>query len=132
MDAKVKPGCTKAPNDTDTPMHRMLGVLAGPWTIYLIWVLSTEGPMRFGALRRRIEGISTKVLTERLRLLEAEGFVTRHYEPTVPPQVTYSPTERIDELIPVLKMFCSLSRKWYGAGCGQHEQEPEPAEAAAS
>ena len=92
----------------------MLGVLAGPWTIYLIWVLSTEGPMRFGALRRRIEGISTKVLTERLRLLEAEGFVTRHYEPTVPPQVTYSPTGRIAELIPVLKMFCQLSRKWYG------------------
>jgi DNA-binding HxlR family transcriptional regulator len=93
----------------------MLGVLAGPWTIYLIWVLSTEGPMRFGALRHRIEGISTKVLTERLRLLEAEGFVTRHYEPTVPPQVTYSPTQRIAELIPLLGMFCQLSRKWYSA-----------------
>jgi len=111
MDTVKKPACVA--NDTDTPMHRMLGVLAGPWTIYLIWVLSNEGPMRFGALRRRIEGISTKVLTERLRLLEAEGFVTRHYEPTVPPQVTYSPTERIAELLPVLRSFCDLSRKWY-------------------
>ena len=100
-------------NSPDSPMHRMLGVLAGPWTIYLLWVLYTEGPMRFGALRRRIEGISTKVLTERLRLLEAEGFLTRHYEPTVPPQVTYSPTERIAELLPVLRAFCDLSRKWY-------------------
>lgn len=111
MDTATKPTCVA--KDTDNPMHRMLGVLAGPWTIYLIWVLSTEGPMRFGALRRRIEGISTKVLTERLRLLEAEGFVTRHYEPTVPPQVTYSPTERIAELLPVLRTFCELSRKWY-------------------
>ena len=101
-------------NNPDSPMHRMLGVLAGPWTIYLLWVLYTEGPMRFGALRRRIEGISTKVLTERLRLLEAEGFLTRHYEPTVPPQVTYSPTGRIAELLPVLRSFCDLSRKWYG------------------
>lgn len=112
MDTSKKPGC--ATNEADNPLHHMLGVLAGPWTIYMIWVLSTEGPMRFGALRRRIEGISTKVLTERLRLLEAEGFVTRHYEPTVPPQVTYSPTARIAELLPVLKTFCELSRKWYG------------------
>ena len=120
MDTHEKPSCNTNGADTSGPLHRMLGVLAGPWTIYLIWVLSNEGPMRFGALRRRIEGISTKVLTERLRLLEAEGFVTRHYEPTVPPQVTYSPTERIAELIPVLKMFCSLSRKWYSV-------EPEAA-----
>ncbi len=125
MDTARKPGCAVAGNDTSTHMHRMLGVLAGPWTIYLIWVLSTDGPMRFGALRRRIEGISSKVLTERLRLLEAEGFVTRHYEPTVPPQVTYSPTERIAELIPVLKTFCQLSCKWYGEG-----RTPEPKNAA--
>lgn len=121
MDIPKKPAC--AANDTDNPMHRMLGVLAGPWTIYLIWVLSNEGPMRFGALRRRIEGISTKVLTERLRLLEAEGFVTRHYEPTVPPQVTYSPTERIAELLPVLRTFCDLSRKWYSND--HRDEEPK-------
>ncbi|MGH8373039.1 MAG: winged helix-turn-helix transcriptional regulator [Gammaproteobacteria bacterium] len=105
----------KGADDNDPPLHRMLGVLAGPWTIYLIWVLANEGPMRFGALRRRIEGISTKMLTERLRLLEAEGFVTRHYEPTVPPQVTYTPTARVNELLPVLKSLCALSREWYGS-----------------
>ncbi len=110
-----EPKCSTAPNNTDTPLHRLLGVLAGPWTIFLIWVLASEGPMRFGALHRRIEGISTKMLTERLRLLEDEGFVTRHYEPTVPPQVTYSPTKRVTELLPVLKMLCSLSREWYSS-----------------
>jgi len=110
-----KPKCEAAPNSTDTPLHRLLGVLAGPWTIFLIWVLANEGPMRFGVLHRRIEGISTKMLTERLRLLEDEGFVTRHYEPTVPPQVTYSPTKRVTELLPVLKMLCSLSRVWYSS-----------------
>lgn len=124
MNAEMKPGCATNAGDTSTLMHRLLGVLAGPWTIYLLWVLSTDGPMRFGALRRRIEGISTKVLTERLRMLEAEGFVTRHYEPTVPPQVTYSPTERIAELIPVLKLFCELSRKWYS---DDHAEPPRRA-----
>jgi len=107
--------CITTEDDNDTPLHRMLGVLAGPWTIYLIWVLANEGSMRFGALRRRIEGISTKMLTERLRLLEAEGFVTRHYEPTVPPQVTYSPTARVRELLPVLQSLCTLSRAWYSS-----------------
>lgn len=101
------------PEKSDTPMHRMLGVLSGPWTFYLIWILANEGPTRFGVFRRRIRGISTKVLTERLRLLEAEGFVTRHYEPTVPPQVTYSPTQRISDFVPALEMLCVLARKWY-------------------
>jgi DNA-binding HxlR family transcriptional regulator len=118
MESVTKPDetkCSTTPNNTDTPLHRLLGVLAGPWTIFLIWVLASDGPMRFGVLHRRIEGISTKMLTERLRLLEEEGFVTRHYEPTVPPQVTYTPTQRINELLPVLKMLCSLSRKWYSS-----------------
>ena len=62
-------------------MQKLLSILAGPWTFYILHVLRTEGPTRFGALRRRIPGISSKVLTERLRLLEQENFIYRHYEP---------------------------------------------------
>jgi len=88
-------------------------VLSGPWTMYLLWVLSTNGPTRFGALKRRIEGISTKVLTERLRMLEQEGILYRHYEPTVPPQVTYGLTERGKELVTVLDQLNDLAQRWY-------------------
>ncbi len=83
--------------------------------MYIIWTLSTAGPTRFGALRRQVEGISTKMLTERLRLLEQEGIVHRHYEPTVPPQVTYSLTEQSGELVAILDQLNGLAQRWYGA-----------------
>jgi len=83
--------------------------------MYLLWVLSTNGPTRFGVLKRRIEGISTKMLTERLRLLEQEGILFRHYEPTVPPQVTYGLTERGTELVGILDQLNDLAQRWYGS-----------------
>ena len=96
------------------PMQKFLSILAGPWTFYMLHVLRTEGPARFGALRRRIPGVSSKVLTERLRLLEQEKFIYRHYEPTVPPKVTYGPGERFDELSLVLCTLARLAEVWYG------------------
>ncbi|NJL10027.1 MAG: helix-turn-helix transcriptional regulator [Calothrix sp. SM1_7_51] len=92
----------------------MMTVLSGPWTMYILWVLSTNGPTRFGVLKRLIEGISTKVLTERLRMLEQEGILFRHYEPTVPPQVTYGLTERAKELVEILDQLNELAQRWYG------------------
>lgn len=96
------------------PVSQLMTVLSGPWTMYILWVLSTNGPTRFGALKRRIEGISTKVLTERLRLLEQEGILFRHYEPTVPPQVTYGLTDRGQELVGILDQLNLLAQRWYG------------------
>ena len=55
------------------PMDSILRLLMGPWTTYIIWVLSDKGPQRFGALRRSVPGISTRMLTERLRMLEGAG-----------------------------------------------------------
>ena len=95
------------------PVSTLMAVLSGPWTMYILWVLSTSGPTRFGALKRRIEGISTKVLTERLRMLEQEGILYRHYEPTVPPQVTYGLTERGQELVGILDQLNDLAQRWY-------------------
>tara|TARA_R110002095_G_scaffold1604_5_gene7903 strand:- start:737 stop:979 length:243 start_codon:yes stop_codon:yes gene_type:complete len=73
-----------------------------------------EGPKRFGELRQRLGAISTKTLTERLRLLEAEGWVLRHYEPTVPPQVTYSITPKVLELDGVMIELDRIAERWYG------------------
>jgi len=54
--------------------------------------------MRFGVLRRQVEGISSRVLTERLRTLEENGFVFRHYQPVIPPAVTYGITDRMKDI----------------------------------
>ena len=65
-------------------LPKLLGVLSGAWTLHILCTLHADGPTRFGELFRRLGPVSTKTLTERLRLLEAEGLVDRHYEPTVP------------------------------------------------
>lgn len=98
------------------PVSFLMDILSGPWTLYLLWVVATEGPIRFGALKRQVEGISTKVLTERLRLLEREGLIYRHYEATVPPQVTYGLTDQGSELVQVLDLLGDLAQRWYGDG----------------
>jgi DNA-binding HxlR family transcriptional regulator len=80
--------------------------------MHILWALSTNGPTRFGALRRQIEGISSRVLTERLRLLEQKRFVYRDYEPTIPPSVTYGITKRMKDIQKVLSELDQLARKW--------------------
>src|SRR5580693_6354874 len=94
------------------PMAGLLEVLTRPWTMHILWALSTNGPTRFGALRRQIEGISSRVLTERLHLLEQKGFVYRDYEPSIPPSVTYGITKRMKDIQKVLGELEQLARKW--------------------
>jgi len=59
-----------------------------------VWVLGNDGPSRIGELRRQADGISSRMLSDRLRLLEERGFIYRHYEPTIPhPSPTASQSE---------------------------------------
>ena len=96
------------------PMDAILRLLMGPWTTYVLWILRNGGPIRFGELKRQIAGVSAKVLTERLRALEAAGIIYRHYEPTVPPAVTYGLTARGRELDGVLDALNDVAVRWQG------------------
>ena len=87
-------------------------MLAGPWTLHILWVLGNDGPARFGELRRKVEGISARVLSDRLRLLEGRGFIYRNYEATIPPAVTYGITERMKDINKVLAELEKVARKW--------------------
>lgn len=60
----------------DLPARALLSLVTSRWAVLVSGALE-EGPQRFGALRRRLEGISPKVLTDKLRDLEAEGLLTR-------------------------------------------------------
>ena len=108
-----------AQSPTPCPMAGLLEVLTRPWTMHILWALSTNGATRFGVLRRQIDGISSRVLTERLRLLERKGFIYRVYEPTIPPSVTYGITKRMKDIQKVLSELDHLARKW--------QQEDAPA-----
>ncbi len=112
----MTPARKSIPNPSPCAIGGMLELLTRPWTLHILWYLSANGPMRFGVLRRQVEGISARVLTERLRTLEGAGFVFRHYEQTIPPAVTYGITERMKDIEKVLVQLEGLSRKWQGEG----------------
>ena len=58
----------------------------------------SEESLRWSELRRVVEGISEKMLAQTLRVLEGDGFVHREAQPTIPPRVDYSLTDRGREL----------------------------------
>ncbi|MGI5505368.1 winged helix-turn-helix transcriptional regulator [Lentzea sp. JNUCC 0626] len=74
------------------PCRDLLDMVASKWTALVIGDLE-DGPRRFGELKRRLEGISQKMLTQTLRTLERDGLVTRTVYPSVPLRVEYELTE---------------------------------------
>ncbi|GIH75090.1 winged helix-turn-helix transcriptional regulator [Planobispora longispora] len=66
----------------------VLEALANKWTCLLIDALR-HGPLRFGVLRRKLDGITQKSLTQTLRVMERDGIVIRTVYPTIPPRVEY-------------------------------------------
>jgi DNA-binding HxlR family transcriptional regulator len=77
--------------DATCPTRIVLDRIADKWTVLIIGLL-VQQPMRFNQLRKSIEGLSQKVLTQTLRTLEADGMVTRTVIPTVPVTVEYAVT----------------------------------------
>ena len=69
-------------------------------------------PTLLGELKRRVSGISAKMLTERLRSLEGAGLIKRDYEAAIPPRVTYSLTPRGHELDGVLGTLADVAIRW--------------------
>ena len=86
--------CPGEPRDTSQceKISALLSRVGDKWTVQVVRVLGT-GSMRFNALRRAIGEISQKMLSNTLRNLERDGFVTRSVAPTNPPQVEYALTE---------------------------------------
>lgn len=70
-----------------------MGVIAGKWKVSVLWALNTR-PMRFGELRRAMDGVTEKVLAAQLRELEDDGIVHREVYEEVPPRVEYSLTPK--------------------------------------
>ena len=101
-------------NPAKCPMDSLLRLLSGPWTTSILWVLRRDGPTRFGELRRKVSGISARILTERLRKLEAGGLIYRDYQPSVPPKVSYGLSARGLELQAVFDELSRVAGRWAG------------------
>lgn len=87
-----------------------LGVIGGAWTPNIIWYLS-KNPRRFSELKDDVAGISAKVLTQRLKRLEADRVIRRQVMPTSPPTVEYSLTELGLELKPAIEAIAAVGHR---------------------
>lgn len=87
--------------DPDCPTRLMLDRIGDKWAILILLSL-TDGPVRFNALRRRIGGISQKMLSQTLKSLERDGLITRTAIATVPVTVEYAMTPLAASLIAII------------------------------
>jgi DNA-binding HxlR family transcriptional regulator len=87
--------------DQYCPTRMALDRIADKWTVLIVGQLST-GVHRFSELRRAIDGISPKMLTQKLRELERDGVITRKIYASIPPKVEYSLTPLGQTLIGLL------------------------------
>lgn len=90
--------------DSTCPTRLLLDRVGSKWAVMIVLTLDDHGPeVRFGELRRRMPGVSQKMLTQTLRTLDADGLVRRRVEPSSPPAVHYSLTERGTTLVGPLR-----------------------------
>src|SRR3954468_8868554 len=96
MATHLAPAAATPPEIEHTPTNcrarEMLVRVADKWSMYVIHVLADAGPLRFSELRRRVDGVSQRMLTVTLRGLERDGLVSRAMYPEVPPRVEYALT----------------------------------------
>ena len=98
------------PPPGDCPLSNCMQFIRGTWTPHVIWYLKAE-PRRFSELKGDIHGISAKVLSTRLKELEAAGVVVREVMDTSPPTVEYSLTELGRELQPAIAAIVTVGVK---------------------
>lgn len=83
------------------PVCSLLSMLQGKWKFQILYNLCIKNPMRFGELRKNMDGITNTMLTSSLRELEQDGLVSRIQFNEIPPHVEYSLTEKGRDLLPV-------------------------------
>lgn len=97
----------------DSLAREIFSDVANKWALLIIEALGDD-TLRFGELRKEIEGVSHKMLTQNLRMLERNGLVERKVHPTVPPRVEYTLTEPGRALRVTIDGMCDWTHQYLG------------------
>lgn len=95
--ARYAPPADEIPDEIDPALEELvrgiIGQVADKWTMLILEVLEENGTLRFTQIGKLTHGISQKMLTQTLRQMERDGFVSRTVYPVIPPKVEYNLTE---------------------------------------
>jgi DNA-binding HxlR family transcriptional regulator len=94
--------------------HAAVELIGKRWAGAIIWALA-EGPHYYAELSQGVPGLSDRLLSRRLRELEAEGLVERSVHPGVPPRVSYALSEKGRELEPAMRELEAWAKRWNGS-----------------
>ncbi|MGX1365777.1 DNA-binding HxlR family transcriptional regulator [Streptomyces canus] len=97
----------------DSLARQIFSDVANKWAFLIIEALG-ERTLRFSELRDEVEGVSHKMLTQNLRMLERYGLVERTVYPTVPPRVEYTLTEPGQGLRATVDGMCGWTHQYLG------------------
>ena len=89
----------------------MVARFGNKWALLVILILSENEPIRYNELGRKIPDISSRVLSNTLRTLEADGLVVRKFYQEVPPRVEYSLTDTGRSLVPIILELTEWAQK---------------------
>lgn len=93
------------------PVRNVVARFGNKWALLVILVLSENEPIRYNELGRKIPDISSRVLSNTLRTLEADGLVLRTFYQEVPPRVEYSLTDTGRSLVPIILELTEWAQK---------------------
>ncbi len=93
------------------PVVYTLNQIEGKWKLPILYYLIHHKVMRYGELKKSIEGITHKMLSRQLKELESSGLIQRREYPQIPPRVEYTLTEKSANLLPVLAMMDDWGKK---------------------
>ncbi|MFH8796515.1 winged helix-turn-helix transcriptional regulator [Streptomyces sp. NPDC017941] len=118
MVTKQFTGVAGAPEEADlrradSLAREIFSDVANKWALLIIEALG-DRTLRFGEVRDEVEGISHKMLTQNLRMLERYGLVERTVHPTVPPRVEYTLTEPGRALRTTVDHMCDWTHRYLG------------------
>ena len=92
--------------------HAAVELIGRRWTGAIVAVLLDGGPLRFSEIAHAVPELSDRLLSERMKELEARGVVTRHVDPGPPVRVMYELTDMGRSLGPALQELKSWARRW--------------------
>lgn len=93
------------------PIRNVVARFGNKWSLLVIYILNENGSTRFNQLAKQIPDISTKVLSNTLHILEADGLVKRTVFPEVPIRVEYALTETGKTLVPIIISLTEWAQK---------------------
>ncbi|AKA67814.1 winged helix-turn-helix transcriptional regulator [Clostridium scatologenes] len=90
-----------------------MDVIGGKWKLLIIWTMYQNGVIRFNELQRKVEGISSLMLSKNLKELEKDCLIVRHQYNEIPPRVEYELSELSEKLIVVLESLSNWGYEVY-------------------